>query len=74
MPRVFASNNDPLDFCKTCFPDEDEAENAYGDVNLTGHGPDGRGNCFAYDAEHPPYELENYRCLTCRKPLKEEDN
>lgn len=37
-----------------------------------GDGPDDRGNCFAYDAEHPWYDY-GYRCKTCRCRLTEND-
>ena len=70
--RIYASNNDPFDFCKNCMPDEDEALHELGDV---GEGPDGRTNCFAYDAEHPSYDdgIE-YKCYICGEILTVEDN
>lgn len=72
MPRIRTSCSDPIDFCRSCFPSEDDAEEEYGDV---GEGPDGRGNCFAYEDEHPPYEDdEYYRCATCDVRLTERDN
>ncbi len=71
MPRVYSSANDPLDFCEYCFPDEDAALGVYGDV---GAGPDERGNCFAYEADHPDYEYEDYLCTECQAPLTEDDN
>lgn len=71
MPRVFTSSNDPLDFCRYCFPTERQALSKYGNV---GDGPDGRGNCFAYDAEHPDYEGEGYVCYRCRHELDRTDN
>jgi hypothetical protein len=75
MPRIYDSGNDPHDFCRGCYPlTETIAEQQFGRVRLTGEGPDGRGNCFGYDAEHPPYEDENYKCETCKKPLLEKDN
>lgn len=43
----------------------------YGDV---GDGPDGRGNCFAYDADHPDYAETDYTCHKCDKILTERDN
>lgn len=73
MPRIYTSASDPLDFCKECFPfTEDEAFELYGDV---GDGPDGRGNCFGYNDDHPPYEDDPYmyRCHTCKKVLTDED-
>ena len=74
MPRIYDSANDPLDFCKECFPEETEAEEEYGNSSKTGEGPDDRGNCFSYDAEHPDYEGEEYTCQVCNKLLEAEDN
>lgn len=74
MPRIYDSGNDPLDFCKICFPTEAIAGKRYGDVGKTGEGPDGRGNCFAYGAEHPDYADEGYQCRKCRQLLTAEDN
>lgn len=74
MPRVFASNNDPLDFCRDCLPTEEEAEEEYGDESKTGSGPDGRGNCYAYDTDHPPYEENDERCVICKRRLTHIDN
>lgn len=71
MPRIYTSANDPLDFCNECFPNEGWANVDYNDV---GDGPDGRGNCFEYNAEHPPYQGTDYVCHACRRPLGEEDN
>lgn len=40
-----------------------------------GDGPDGRGNCYAYDVEHPDYtDGEEYYCETCKHKLDERDN
>jgi hypothetical protein len=65
--RIYTSANDPLDFCKRCFPSEATAERRY---NNLGDGPDGRGNCFSYDAEHPSYDdFGDYKCATCRRTL-----
>lgn len=71
MPRIYTSANDPLDFCSRHFPGEKLAESRFGNV---GDGPDGRGNCFDYDADHPPYEGEEYVCRTCGCRLEEHDN
>jgi hypothetical protein len=70
MPRIYTSCSDPLDFCQRCFPSEARAERAYGDV---GDGPDGRGNCFGYDAEHPSYDGEDYTCERCGKRLTDDN-
>ncbi len=66
MPRIYTSASDPVNFCLECFPSEEEALEIYGNV---GDGPDGRGNCFGYDEEHPPYEHEEYTCADCKKEL-----
>jgi hypothetical protein len=66
MPRIYTSTNDPIDFCKSCMPNEADAWNAYG---MLGNGPDDRGNCYGYDAEHPPYHPSGYTCEKCRKRL-----
>lgn len=49
--RIYTSCSDPIDFCKHCFPDADEAEERYGDV---GEGPDGRGNATTTTATIRP--------------------
>ena len=74
MPRIYNSANDPLDFCQHCFPDRETAEVEHGDVTISGTGPDERGNCFEYEAEHPPYEDTDYTCEACRDLLAERDN
>lgn len=71
MPRVYTSQSDPLDFCRKHFPTEANAMVKYG---LLGDGPDGRGNCFAHDAEHPDYSDEDYRCEVCKAKLTSCDN
>lgn len=71
MPRVYASNNDPYDFCRRCFPTEARAEAEYGNL---GDGPDDRENCFGWNAEHPDYEDETYCCDDCGRQLKAADN
>jgi hypothetical protein len=64
--RIFTSANDPLDFCSRHAPSLDTATKRYGNV---GDGPDGRGNCFEYDADHPDYDDDEYRCKSCRCKL-----
>ena len=73
MPRIYTSANDPLDFCCNCFPGESEAKETYGNIMMTGEGPDGRGNCFEYDAFHPPYDGNDYRCIECGAALDDDD-
>lgn len=72
MPRIYDSASDPRDFCRRCYPKtEAVAEKLFGDE---AKGPDGRGNGFGYDAEHPPYEECGYECEVCHAPLSEKDN
>lgn len=71
MPRVRTSTSDPVDFCGRCFPTENEARRDFGDQ---GDGPDGRGNCFAYDDDHPDYSGEDYHCHRCGVELTDDDN
>ena len=68
MPRVRSSTSDPYDFCRECFPSEEEALAVFGNV---GDGPDGRGNCFAYEDDHPDYGY-GYACYDCKRELHEE--
>lgn len=75
MPRIYDSGNDPLDFCQDCYPTtEVNAFSKYGDVTKTGVGPDDRGNCFGYDAEHPEYDGTGYKCYRCHAVLTNDDN
>lgn len=74
MPRIYDSASNPLDFCSSHMPLEQIAERRYGNVAKTGNGPDGRGNCFGYDAEHPDYDGEDYKCTSCKKRLTSDDN
>lgn len=72
MPRIYNSRSEPLDFCQRCFPKtEAEAYEVYGKL---GDGPDGRGNCFSYDDEHPDYDYCDYICENCGMVLRNEDN
>lgn len=71
MPRIYTSASDPIDFCAKHMPNNVKAHKLYGNA---GDGPDGRGNCYGYEAEHPPYEDEDrYRCETCGKKLLAQD-
>jgi len=61
--RIYTSESDALDFCRACFPSEEEALEEFGNL---GDGPDDRGNCFGYDEwDHPPYEETDYKCHAC---------
>jgi hypothetical protein len=72
MPRICASNNDPHDFCFSCYPSQDDADE---DPQFhQGEGPDDRGDCYEYDADHPDYDGLGYTCEVCGKPLTSEDN
>jgi len=68
MPRIYDSESNPVDYCRRCFP-KTEAK-AYA-IHGGGEGPDDRGDCFAYDAEHPDYadDPDMYRCYVCNKEL-----
>lgn len=69
MPRIYGSNNDPWDYCAPCFPPEEDDRH-----HDDGDGPDGRGDCYSWNAEHPAYGGEDYVCTSCREPLTDEDN
>ena len=71
MPRIYTSASDPIDFCKKHFPGKAKAKARYGAL---GDGPDGRGTCFDHNADHPPYEDEDYRCADCGKVLTASDD
>ena len=66
--RIYTSENTPLDFCTACFPPETVARNRYGNL---GDGPDDRGNCFDWDADHPPYDENGYQCCGCGELLRD---
>ncbi len=66
MPRVIDSASGPNDFCRKHMPTEKKARIQFGNK---GEGPDERGNCFEYNADHPSYEGEGYTCEKCGKPL-----
>jgi hypothetical protein len=72
--RLYTSQSEPLDFCRKCFPSEEEAKRLYANI---GEGPDGRGNCFCYDDDHPDYSENRdmgYTCWFCKKKLGKRDN
>ena len=63
--RIYDSQSNPHDFCKRCFPSERDAYEIFAD---SGDAPDGRGNCFEYDAEAPWFYDEpdhGYDCENC---------
>lgn len=70
--RVCDSRSIPHDYCRTCAPSEEDAFEMWGNV---GDGPDDRGDCFAYDPDHPPYDDgEDYYCADCGELLTEDDD
>lgn len=73
MPRIYTSASDPIDFCQHCFPLECEARQDYG-LAVCGEGPDDRGDCFDYEADHPPYDDTDYDCEECGAPLGDCDD
>jgi len=71
MPRIQDSRADMHDFCLRCMPSGEGGRAEFGDL---GDGPDGRGNCYNFDVEHPDYHGEGYRCEKCGKTLGKRDN
>jgi hypothetical protein len=74
MPRIYNSASEPFDFCRDCFPDEEEAFDTFGNTVTNGEGPDGRGNCFGYDCPHPDWPEHGYTCDDCGAELTALDN
>lgn len=74
MPRIYSSDAYPWDFCQECWPDSEEDAKFFHPFLAGGTGPDGRGDCFSYNAEHPNYDLSQYECCICHKDLTAEDN
>ena len=72
MPRVYDSQSNPVDYCKRCFPATEAV--AFKLHGHSGDGPDGRGNCFGYDAEHPEYDDTDYVCERCGRKLTGRDD
>ena len=68
--RIRTSANDPLDFCARHAPGPVLAARRYDSGQPDG--PDGRGNCYVYDDEHPDYDGE-HRCAICRCVLGDHD-
>ncbi len=75
MPRIYTDTNDPIDFCQACWQlyavTETAAKQAY---HGGGVGPDNRGDCWGWDAEHPDYEGDEYECYECNRHLTWIDN
>ena len=74
MPRLITSDSEPMDFCKSCYPTELEAEEKY-KFKVSEEANDGRGCCFLYEDDcHPDFEFQGYTCDECDEELTEEDN
>ncbi len=71
MPRIYDSTSCPHDFCGDCMPNGEDAFNRFG---RGPDGPDNRGNCYGYDADHPDYDECDYYCQDCQGQLYSEDN
>jgi len=72
MPRITTKSADALDFCNAHMPSVYDAEVRF---RYRGQpGPDGRGNCFEYDPEHPDYGQDEYHCHRCGTLLNSSDN
>jgi hypothetical protein len=74
MPRIYASNSDPIDYCRRCFPQDYALGYVLHGLVETGAGPDGRGDCFGYDCDHPEYTDTDYDCHKCGKRLTSADD
>jgi hypothetical protein len=54
MPRIYNSDNEPLDYCRTCYPFMVPGASAAG---------------WDCDADHPPYDEAAYNCEECGEAL-----
>jgi len=72
MPRVYDSANEPIDYCRYCFPSERVAEELH-KFPVLPTANDGRGCCFSVGCEHPPYDEWDYECAKCGDALGESD-
>lgn len=72
--RIYTSTDDAIDLCRPCAAQtpESAARQRWGHL---GHGPDDRGDCFAYDAYHPRYDEvgDDYTCDLCGRILTNRD-
>lgn len=67
--RIYTSTDQIIDLCRGCAAKTPEsvAEQKWGHL---GDGPDGRGNCFAYDVPAPDYDDgDHYACDLCGRRL-----
>lgn len=58
MPRIYTIDNEPLDYCRLCWPAAMRGAQIDDDTN----------------AEHPDYGESPYLCETCLRTLDERDN
>jgi hypothetical protein len=67
MPRIYDSASNPWDLCQECWDiaGYNDEEVAFQDFGNRGDGPDGRGNCFGWDDDHPSYDGDKYYCCIC---------
>ena len=66
--RVRDSESSPIDFCKSCWNKigKDEMEDRYKEANVPADDNEGRGCCYEYNDETPPYsEWGDYQCEEC---------
>lgn len=72
--RIYTSTDHIIDLCRRCAAGLDDAK-AFARWGHDGDGPDDRGNCFAFDVEHPDYtDAEmGYTCDTCGRALTHRD-
>jgi hypothetical protein len=63
--RLYDTDNNPLDYCRGCFPRTllDAAELL-----------DEPSSLISHDADHPPYSDTDYQCEECAQPLTDIDN
>ena len=85
MPRIYDKENNPLDYCRDCFPGEDVFLNEQGcwdnknDMekcrfcNLA-YGESDRCCHYGYNCDHPSYEDTEYECAECDCELTSEDD
>lgn len=73
MPRLYNSANEPMDFCRVCW--EDDEQWMRDEYNTEGEeGPDKRGDCWSFNCDHPFYSDTDYRCESCDRRLSDDDN
>ena len=75
MPRIYDSASNPVDYCRRCFPKTEKVAQAlHGIESGAGEGPDERGDCFDFNADHPDYDSWQYACDECGKRLNRADD